>query len=113
MALSDRPAERHQQVAGLFTERVRATRSWDVPSPVPGWAARDVVRHLTDWFPAFLASNDADLSDFWVTIFEIVAWGAVIPGLVFSFIAFFGYFPRGLRALRAGREARHATAEAI
>jgi len=57
MALSDRPAERHQQVAGLFTERVRGTRSWDAPAPVPGWAARDVVRHLTDWFPAFLASS--------------------------------------------------------
>ena len=64
-------------------------------------------------FPAFLAANDTGLSDFWATIFEIVAWGAVIPGLVFSFIAFFGYFPRGMKALRAGREARHPTAEAI
>ena len=57
MVLSDRPADRHRQVAGLFTERVRGTRSWDTPSPVPGWAARDVVRHLTEWFPAFLASG--------------------------------------------------------
>ena len=57
MALSDRPAERHRQVAGLFTERVGGTRSWDAPSPVPGWAARDVVRHLTEWFPGFLASG--------------------------------------------------------
>lgn len=57
MALSDLPAERHRQVAGLFTERVRGTRSWDAPSPVAGWTARDVVRHLTDWFPAFLASG--------------------------------------------------------
>jgi len=57
MALSDRPAERHRQVAGLFTERVRGTRSWDAPSPVPGWAARDVVRHLTEWFPGFLAAG--------------------------------------------------------
>jgi Mycothiol maleylpyruvate isomerase N-terminal domain len=57
MALSDRPAERHRQVAGLFTERVRGTRSWDTPSPVAGWAARDVVRHLTEWFPGFLASG--------------------------------------------------------
>ena len=57
MALSDIPAERHRQVAGLFTERVRGTRSWDAPSPVAGWVARDVVRHLTDWFPAFLASG--------------------------------------------------------
>ena len=57
MGLSDRPAERHRQVAGLFTDRVRDTRSWDAPSPVAGWAARDVVRHLTEWLPGFLASG--------------------------------------------------------
>jgi uncharacterized protein (TIGR03086 family) len=57
MALSDRPAERHREVAGLFTERVRGTRSWDVPSPVAEWTARDVVRHLVEWFPAFLAAG--------------------------------------------------------
>ncbi|XVQ15619.1 maleylpyruvate isomerase family mycothiol-dependent enzyme [Spirillospora sp. CA-255316] len=57
MALSDRPAERHRQVAGLFTDRVRGTRSWDTPSPVAGWSARDIVRHLTEWFPGFLASG--------------------------------------------------------
>jgi uncharacterized protein (TIGR03086 family) len=57
MALSDCPAGRHRQVAGLFTDRVRGTRSWDAPSPVAGWAARDVVRHLTGWFPGFLASG--------------------------------------------------------
>src|SRR5262245_38848277 len=57
MALSDRPAERHRQVAGLFTDRVRGTKSWDAPSPVPDWTARYVVRHLTDWFPGFRASG--------------------------------------------------------
>jgi uncharacterized protein (TIGR03086 family) len=57
MALSDRPAERHRQIAGQFTDRVRGTRSWDAPSPVADWAARDVVRHLTEWFPGFLASG--------------------------------------------------------
>jgi Mycothiol maleylpyruvate isomerase N-terminal domain len=57
MTLSDCPAERHRQVAGLFTERVCGTRSWDAPSPVAGWAARDVVRHLTEWFHGFLASG--------------------------------------------------------
>ncbi len=61
-------------------------------------------------FPAFLASNDTGLSDTWVTIFEVIAWGAAIPGLIFSFIAFFGYFPEGMRALRAGRAARHSNA---
>ena len=57
MAPSEVPAERHRQVAGLFTDRVRGTASWDAPSPVEGWAARDVVRHLTEWFAAFLASG--------------------------------------------------------
>jgi uncharacterized protein (TIGR03086 family) len=57
MALSDLPAERHRQVAGLFTDRVHATKSWDDPAPVPGWTARDVVRHLTEWFPGFLAAG--------------------------------------------------------
>ena len=57
MPLSDRPAERHRQVAGLFTDRVRGTRSWDAPSPVADWTARDVVRHLTEWLPGFLASG--------------------------------------------------------
>jgi uncharacterized protein (TIGR03086 family) len=57
MALPDRPAERHRQVAGLFTERVLGARSWDAPAPVAGWTARDVVRHLTDWLPGFLAAG--------------------------------------------------------
>jgi hypothetical protein len=57
MALSDRPAERHREVSGTFTDRVHGTRIWDAPSPVAGWAARDVVRHLTEWFPAFLAAG--------------------------------------------------------
>jgi uncharacterized protein (TIGR03086 family) len=57
MALSDRPAERHRQVAGLFADRVRGTKSWDAPSPVADWTARDVVCHLIEWFQGFLASG--------------------------------------------------------
>ncbi len=58
MALSDLdPAARHRAVAGVFTERVRATKSWDAPAPVAGWTARDVVRHLVEWFPPFLAAG--------------------------------------------------------
>ena len=57
MALSDHPAERHRQVAGLFTERVRGVQRWDAPAPVDGWTARDVVRHLVEWLPGFLASG--------------------------------------------------------
>ena len=57
MALSNRPAERHRQVSRRFTDRVRGTRSWDVLAPVAGWTARDVVRHLTEWLPPFLATG--------------------------------------------------------
>ena len=58
MTLSElTPAERHRAVAGTFTDRVHATKSWDSPAPVAGWTARDVVRHLVDWFPGFLAGG--------------------------------------------------------
>src|SRR5690349_16134986 len=58
MTLADlTAAERHRTIAGTFTDRVRATKSWDAPAPVPGWAARDVVRHLVEWFPGFLAGG--------------------------------------------------------
>lgn len=57
MALSEAPAERFRQVAGGFTDRVVGTRHWDAPAPVAGWRARDVVGHLTEWFPAFLAAG--------------------------------------------------------
>jgi uncharacterized protein (TIGR03086 family) len=50
------PAAEHRLVAGRFTELVlRApTDSWDQPSPVAHWRARDVVGHLVEWLPAFL-----------------------------------------------------------
>ncbi len=54
------PAENHRRVAGTFTDRVRGVASaeeWDVPSPVAEWTARDVVGHLVEWFPGFLASG--------------------------------------------------------
>ncbi len=53
------PAEEHRSIAGVFTERVRgvAADGWDAPSPVADWQARDVVRHLVEWFPGFLASG--------------------------------------------------------
>ncbi|MBX7269312.1 TIGR03086 family protein [Micromonospora sp. Llam7] len=57
MGLSSRPAERHREVARGFTDRVRGARSWDVPTPVAAWTARDVVRHLVEWLPPFLAAG--------------------------------------------------------
>ncbi|MDF8264669.1 TIGR03086 family metal-binding protein [Luteipulveratus flavus] len=48
------PADEHRRVAAAFTERVRGTQDWDAPAPPEGWVARDVVRHLVEWFPPFL-----------------------------------------------------------
>jgi uncharacterized protein (TIGR03086 family) len=53
------PADDHRGVAALFTERVRAVApaGWDAPAPCEGWLARDVVRHLVEWFPGFLRAG--------------------------------------------------------
>ncbi len=50
------PAEEHRRIAGAFTVTVEGTvpAAWENPAPPEGWAARDVVRHLVEWFPAFL-----------------------------------------------------------
>lgn len=53
------PADRHRRIARAFTERVQGVvdGAWDRPAPPEGWVARDVVGHLVEWFPAFLASG--------------------------------------------------------
>jgi uncharacterized protein (TIGR03086 family) len=51
------PAERHRAIAGRFTELVRGTKDWAVPTPVADWRARDVVAHLTEWSAGFLAGG--------------------------------------------------------
>lgn len=56
------PAQRHRLIAATFSDRVRGVDDWSVPAPVAGWTARDVVRHLVEWFPGFLAmGSDAQL----------------------------------------------------
>lgn len=52
-------AEEHRAIAGRFTHVVRGTdpARWDDPAPCEGWVARDVVRHLVTWFPAFLQGS--------------------------------------------------------
>ncbi|GAB7108191.1 maleylpyruvate isomerase family mycothiol-dependent enzyme [Streptomyces phaeofaciens JCM 4814] len=52
-------ADEHRTVARVFTDRVRGTRpeAWDDPAPCEGWVARDVVRHLVEWFPDFLKAG--------------------------------------------------------
>lgn len=52
-------AEEHRTVSAVFTDRVNgvAPGAWDNPAPCEGWVARDVVRHLVEWFPAFLKAG--------------------------------------------------------
>ncbi len=50
-------AEEHRRVAAGFTERVHGATDWDASAPVEGWTARDVVRHLVEWFPSFLEAG--------------------------------------------------------
>jgi uncharacterized protein (TIGR03086 family) len=49
-------ADEHRRVAGEFSKTVEGVGAgeWDLPAPVPGWVARDVVRHLVVWLPTFL-----------------------------------------------------------
>jgi uncharacterized protein (TIGR03086 family) len=51
------PADEHRAIAAMFTTTVEGADvdAWSAPAPVDGWTARDVVRHLVEWFPAFLA----------------------------------------------------------
>lgn len=50
-------AARFRRVAGEFSKRAEAVTAggWSRPSPCDGWEARDVVRHLVEWVPAFFA----------------------------------------------------------
>ena len=74
------PADEHRRIAGEFATTVEgvAPAAWDNPAPPEGWTARDVVRHLVDWFPAFLRGStgitlpsgptvDDDPADAWRT----------------------------------------------
>jgi uncharacterized protein (TIGR03086 family) len=51
------PADDHRRVAAAFTNTVEGASpsAWDNPAPPEGWVARDVVRHLVEWLPAFLS----------------------------------------------------------
>ncbi len=53
------PAQEHRSVAATFAAKTRdvAADGWDAPTPVAEWRARDVVRHLVEWFPTFLADG--------------------------------------------------------
>jgi uncharacterized protein (TIGR03086 family) len=60
MALDQSPAEEYREIAARFTglvDGVPDDDTWARPAPPEGWTARDVVRHLIDWFPGFLQAG--------------------------------------------------------
>jgi uncharacterized protein (TIGR03086 family) len=54
--MTDTPAQEFREIGGHFGALCAAAPpdSWGAQSPVEEWKARDVVRHLVEWFPAFL-----------------------------------------------------------
>ncbi len=59
----DSTAERWHRVAGRFTDRVAKVPddAWERPAPCAGWVARDVVRHMVEWMPAFMSNGGVTL----------------------------------------------------
>ncbi len=57
-AMTETPAQEFREIGGRFGDSCAGVRpdQWDDPSPVEEWTARDVVRHLVEWFPAFLVT---------------------------------------------------------
>lgn len=55
------PAARHAAITAGFTAVARRVTDWAAPTPVPEWAALDVVQHLVDWSTGFLAAGGVDL----------------------------------------------------
>jgi len=51
--------DRYRKIAAGFTRRAEAVSAdaWENPAPPEGWVARDVVRHLVEWVPPFLADG--------------------------------------------------------
>ncbi|NKY18701.1 maleylpyruvate isomerase N-terminal domain-containing protein [Tsukamurella spumae] len=55
------PAERHRAVAATFAGVADAITDWDAQTPVPEWKAGEVVGHLVEWLPGFLAMTGVEL----------------------------------------------------
>jgi uncharacterized protein (TIGR03086 family) len=53
------PAAEHRLLGARFTDLVLGAPadSWDDPSPVAAWRARDVVGHLVEWLPDFVEAG--------------------------------------------------------
>ncbi len=70
------PAQQHAHDAARFTELVEsvAPADWARPSPVAGWTALDVVKHLVEWPRGFLTGAGIDLPALDVEADPVGAW---------------------------------------
>lgn len=70
------PTEQHAYDARRLAE-IAASASpddWSAPSPVRGWTARDVLRHLVDWLPGFVERAGVNLAPVSVDADPVAAW---------------------------------------
>ncbi|WP_199429539.1 TIGR03086 family metal-binding protein [Qaidamihabitans albus] len=70
------PAQRHAYDAACFTELAESASAgdWARPSPVAGWAALDIVKHLVEWSRGFLKGAGIDLPALDVEADPVAAW---------------------------------------
>jgi uncharacterized protein (TIGR03086 family) len=76
MTAPEGPARRHAEDAARFTELVESASAddWARPSPVAGWTALDVVRHLVEWPRGLLAGAGITLPAIDVDTDPVAAW---------------------------------------
>jgi uncharacterized protein (TIGR03086 family) len=63
MSAENTPASRHASDAARMTALIESANAddWSRPSPVPGWTAIDVVKHLVEWPRGVLHGAEIDL----------------------------------------------------
>ncbi|MCE1179053.1 MAG: TIGR03086 family protein [Micrococcales bacterium] len=57
------PAQWHREIAEHFHDIAEGVADWQAPAPPEGWAAIDVVRHLIEWLPGFLAGAGVEVGE--------------------------------------------------
>ncbi|MCC3762909.1 TIGR03086 family protein [Glycomyces sp. TRM65418] len=72
----ERPAQRHAHDAARFTALVESASAedWTRPSPVDGWTAIDVVKHLVEWSRGLLQGAGIELPALDVENDPVAAW---------------------------------------
>jgi len=78
-------SERYRRVADGFTSCAGqlTPEAWELPAPCDGWVARDVVRHLVEWIPAFLVAAGGPILPEGPSVDDdpVGAWTALSSGI--------------------------------